>query len=151
MSARRQNEATAVRIDNAATGTTSAPTEVTDPTDGIQTPENKKFRRHAILEVVKGAASGDRTFRVKVHGFRSTRFTQTAQHDGAWETNTLEASSGAWFEIFDSETQDGGANDFNMAFLLEDACAYDRLDTEIVTNGGTTPTLTSAIAFVPRD
>jgi hypothetical protein len=152
MEARRQNEALAVRIDDGATGTTNAPTDITDPTDGIQTPDNKMYRMRAILEVIKGAASGTRTFHVKVHGLRTRRYYQDAQYAGAWDSqfpNDEVAGSGSWQEIFDTEEYSNAA-DFNMSFLLEDACAYERLETEIVANGGTTPTLTTQIAFIPR-
>ncbi|GAG06757.1 unnamed protein product [marine sediment metagenome] len=57
------------------------------------------------------------------------------------------ASSGAWLEIFDTESLVDATGDFSKSYLLEGAQDFDRLDTEVVAVSGTTPVLTTAIAF----
>jgi hypothetical protein len=136
---RRSNEAMAIQIDNAISGTTSAPTAATE---GIETPESNRERTRAHLELEKGSASGTREVRVKVYGYRSRIHTQDA--DG---NNSTDDTGAAWFEIFDTGTLSRSAN-FNVSRLLVGAQDYDRLDTEVITNsGGGSETLTTAIAF----
>lgn len=131
-------EGQSIRMDNAETGTTSAPTLATD---GIltQTPTARRLRVH--LQVQKGAASGTRTARVKVYGYCSKMVTLTEP-----QTYTDIASTGAWYEIFDTDDLSESA-DFNRSWLLYGVTDYSRLATVITTNGGTTPTITTAIMF----
>lgn len=126
---------TFVRVDNAQTGTTTAPSAATD---GIAHP-GRRHRKRVHLEIRKAAASGTRTCQVKVFGYRS-RFYVDSSGD------LTETETGAWFEIFDTGALSDSA-DFNFAYYLAGAEDFERYDTQVVTNGGTTPTLSTYIAF----
>jgi hypothetical protein len=132
-------EAASLRRDNAATSTTSAPSGATD---GIlvQNPRGPR-RKRVHLQIQKGAASGTRTARVKVYGYISKLRTVTEP-----TTITDIASSGCWYEIFDTDELSEAA-DFNRSWLLYGATDFSRLETAVLTNAGTTPTLTTAFAF----
>lgn len=138
--ARKENEAFAIVMDSAETDTTSAPTAATE---GKAVHRSKAHRKRCHLVLEKGAASGTRTLQVKVHGYLTRKHTQSAHPS---EATTEVASSGVWVEVFDTGALSDTA-DFNVAYLLLGLSDFDRLATEVVTNGGTTPTLTSSFAF----
>jgi len=132
------SEQWAVRVDSAEASTTAAPTT---SSDGIAIPASVDLAKDVHLLCQKGAASSTRTMRVKVHGYVSKLIDTSL---------AAVASSDAWYEIFDTETQSDAA-DFNLGYLLSGLRNYSRLATEVVTNGGTTPTLTTAFGFSPDD
>lgn len=138
---RSANEATAIQFDDAETSTTSAPTLATD---GAPVPQGKGIGDRAHLQIEKGAASGTRTARVKVFGYRSVGF--TVDETEIRPKRTEVSSSGAWLEIFDTGTLSDAA-DFDVSFALSGVRDFARVATQVITNGGTTPTLTSYIAF----
>jgi hypothetical protein len=143
MAARSQGM-TAIRLINATAVTVAVPTAATD---GIPVwPEKgaKRMRVHLLCE--SGAASGNRSHRVYVHGYVDTKFS-------AAETNQLtltDLTAPAWYRLFDTETVLDAA-DFNMAYELEVPTDFKRLAVSVPdTPGGTTPTLTVSLGF-PRD
>jgi hypothetical protein len=122
-----------IRIDNAKTATTSAPTVATD---GIAVPSGstRKYSRFATEIVAIGgttptlttalgfaesdeihllvrmaAASGNPQCQVRVHGYLSSLYDTS---------DTKIASSNGWYEIFDTELVIRSA-DFNMAFPIK--------------------------------
>jgi hypothetical protein len=125
-----------IRIDEAETGTTSAPTTVAH---GIATPTSyaRKYSRW-MTEIVAtsattptlttglgfpgdvddevhllcraAAASGNVQFQVRVHAYLSKLIDKTL--------DTPVASSNGWYEVFDTELVIRSAN-FNMAFPIK--------------------------------
>ena len=147
MAARNPNEAMSFRLDAAVTSATATAPTSTDGSEGIPCPTMKSMRARAHLECVSGAASGTRSYRVKVFGYRSRWFTMDADGWAATAGIPAEiASTGRWFEIFDTETESNAA-DFNKSYLLDGAADFERLETRVWTIGGSTPTLSTAIGF----
>lgn len=150
-------EAISIRLVSAETSTTSAPTAATNGIPILPFLGGKRPRVH--LRVKKAASSGTRTTRVKVFGYESELKTYTAPLTTS--SLTAVASSAAWYEIFDTETVAltdpsksatlSSAADYNLSFLLEGATDFQRLAVQVVTNGGTSPTLTVALAFGDDD
>ena len=132
------SEFTSIRVDSAETSTTSAPTAATDGIEVHPISGLKRLNVHLLVE--KTAATGPWPVRVKVHGYRSKTHTQA---EGGVLT---EVATTSWYEIFDSKTYDSSAN-HQRGFFIEGATDYLRLDTEIVENGGTTPTCTTHLSF----
>lgn len=143
MEARKDNEALSIRVDNAATATTSAPTSATA---GIAPIRNKNQRERCHLEI-QMSADDAMTIHIKVHGYRSRLHSQST--DGK-ETLSEVDSSGFWSEIYNTTLQ-SGATDFNKSFLLRGATDYERLETEIVAISGTNGTVTTSLAFAGRE
>lgn len=139
---RRDNEAVAILVDDAESSTTAAPTL---RSDGIAVHRSKNHRRRCHFQIEKTSASGTRTAQVIVYGYRTRAFDQAA-YPGREEL-TADETKGAWFEIFDTGAlSDSG--DFSVSYLLEGLADFDRLDTEIVTNGGGgSESITTAFAF----
>lgn len=137
------SEALAIRLDNAETSTTSAPSAASD---GLLAPDHRRLQLRCHLHLEKAASSGTRTARVKVHGYRTQLHTQDDGIGTGTGDLTAVASSGAWFEIFDTGELSDAAN-FNKSYLLQGAQDFERLATQVITNGGTSPTLTTALAF----
>lgn len=137
------SEALTIRTDTADTGTTAVPS---GETAGFGIPLGWVIAKRFHLKVIKGAASGTRTARVKVFGYTSKLSDYTAATAGATPLSAPVGSSGAWEELFDTEELSEDA-DFKRSYLLEGLSDFSRLDTQILTNGGTTPTLTSAIGI----
>lgn len=121
--------------DNAATSTTSAPTAATEG----KSSDFLRGRDKMVFELRKGAASGTRTAQVKVFGYRSKYYTQSG-------VALTKVATGGWSEIFDTGALSSAA-DFNQSYLLEGVSGFERFDTQIVTNGGTTPTLSTLFGF----
>jgi hypothetical protein len=92
-----------------------------------------------VFELRKAAASGTRTAQVKVFGYRPGYYTESG---GAL---TL-VETGGWSELFDTGAL-SSSGDFNNSYRLEGVSAFTRFDTQIVTNGGTTPTLSTLFGF----
>ena len=135
------HEPLAIRVDSAAASTTSVPTAATD---GILVPRGRR-RSRVHLEIRKAVTAGTGTYSIGVFGYRSGLVTSSVTN--GIETFTAVASSGAWYEIFDSETVTVSGTGENHSYLLDGATDFDRLDTVIAVNGGTNPTITTAFAF----
>lgn len=132
-------EGAGIRIDNAETSTTSAPTAATD---GVPIwPHTAGGGRRVHLVIQKAASSGDRDIQIRVYGYLSQL--NTVDDNGKL---TAISSSGAWYELFDSGAV-AETGDFNRAWLLEGVADYSRLTTVIETNSGSSPTLTTALVF----
>ena len=141
---------TCILLDDAEDETTSAPTTVTD---GIKVPN--LIRRCAHLLVEKSAASGTRTYAGLVWGYLKHKVAQT-QEGNEVLTHAKEANSGAWFPLFytpaEGETE-SETEDFNRAYPMEPftLLGFDRVYHQVLTNGGTTPVLTTSIMFSGED
>lgn len=130
------SEQLAIRMDNAVTATTSKPSAATD---GYAPPAEYRSAPTHHLHVRMSAASGTRSCRVKVYGYQSKLADQA-------DPPAAIASSDKWLELFDTETMSDAA-DFDRSFRLKGLSDFQRLGTEIVSIGGTTPVLTTAIGF----
>lgn len=135
------SQALSIRVKSAEAATTSAPTVVTD---GIEPPPGH-FQSNVDLQIDMSAASGTRSCRIVVWGWCSVRATLNAT------TNTAEAvaSSGAWYELYDTGTLSDAA-DFAQSIPLDRLEDYSRHETEVRAIGGTTPALTVCLAYSDR-
>ena len=140
MTKKRSHEADAYRCDVAETSTSSAPTDGSDGTVSVTTPESRRTRSRCHLRILKTISAGTNTLRVKVWG-RQTR---------AEDSSGTEQADDKWFDLFDTGALSQATN-LRSAYLIAGAQDYDQLTTEVITNGGTTPVLSTWFAFGGSD
>lgn len=132
-----------IRLDNAVSSTTSAPTAATAgiPTSAFlidlhqqatPTPATaRQTRRRLHLIIQKSSASGTRLVSVKLFGYTPKKYT----YDESQNTLTEIASSGSWSELDDTGDLSESA-DFEKSVLIIASMDYTRLATQITANSG---------------
>jgi hypothetical protein len=136
-----------IRLDNAQSSTTSAPSAATD---GIKIPTQYRKRAKEVrvhLHVKKASASGTRSYRIKLYGYISGIYSMTEKTAQEHDALTAVVSSGFWSAIGETGTRSDSA-DFNESWLFSAAASFERVATQIITNGGGgSETITTVIGF----
>jgi hypothetical protein len=139
---RKHNEA--LNIELAYEKATTDAAGPTLATEGVMLPETPIYELSA-LDLVKTVTSSTGDNRVKLFGYRTRSYTQTANVNAERET-------GYWVQFFDTVDYDSmsGLGAFSRSFLLQGVTGFRRVAAQVVTNGATGPKLSIFLSLTKK-